>query len=95
MEGGGGRDGERPWGPGKMQSRASQDGTGGAAAPVIVADWVLSSGVGTACAAGARTVFIPHRRRSERGRHLPEGTQLGTGSLEFKPKAVGLQSPIS
>lgn len=38
---------------------------------------------------------MPQKRSSERCRHLPKGTQLGTGRLEFKPKAVGLQSPIS
>lgn len=65
------------------------------AAPVTVANWVLSSGVSTTCAAGARTVFIPQRRRSERCRHLPNVTQLVTGRLEFKPTAVGLQSPRS
>lgn len=71
------------------------DGTSGAAAPVTVADRVLSSRMSTPCAAGARTVLIPQRRRSERCRHRPNITQLVTGRLEFKPEAVGLQSPRS
>lgn len=85
----GGRGGERLCGPGKMLGTASQDGTSGAATPVTV------TGVSTTWAAGARTVFIPQRRCSERCRHLPNVTKLVTGRLEFQPRAVGLQSPRS
>lgn len=88
----GGRDRERAWGPGKMQGTASQDRTSGAAAPVAVADWVLSSGVSTTCAVGARTVC--HRRGAQRGADTcPKAHSWGQADSNSSPRLLDSRTP--